>query len=118
MSKGEACASEKEHDFADTTTAWGSMALVIYTGTLSVGVSCESPHIRVLFAWFTNHLMYASQSAQMLFRFRELRSEDCPAHNDTHTHTHTHTHIHTTPTPTPHPCKGRRRRAGGRVSKK
>jgi len=50
------------------------MALIIYTGTVSVGVSCESPHIRVLFAFFTNYLMHAAQSAQMLFRARQLWS--------------------------------------------
>ena len=70
----ETSAVEKERDFANATKAWEGMALIIYTGTVSVGVSCESPHIRVLFAFFTNYLMHAAQSAQMLFRARQLRS--------------------------------------------
>jgi hypothetical protein len=71
---GETCPATKKADFADATRAWEGMALVIFTATLSVGVSCNSTHMKTVYAFFTSHLMHACQSVQMLFRMREMET--------------------------------------------
>jgi hypothetical protein len=69
---GKTDSKEKRDAFANAAIAWGSKLLVIYTGTVSVGVSANIQHIRYLFAFFNNVNMTAEQSVQMLFRARQL----------------------------------------------
>jgi hypothetical protein len=67
----------KRRDFADAGTAWdpadgsGPM-LIVFTSTVSVGVSCPSKRFTNAFAFFKEGNCAATQSAQMLFRCREL----------------------------------------------
>ena len=66
----------KRADFSNCETAWAGEqrpAVIMYTGTVSVGVSCASPLISECFAFFTNQIMAATQSAQMMFRCRKLK---------------------------------------------
>jgi hypothetical protein len=70
--------ADKARDFKSPTESWEGVALVIYTTTVSVGVSCASAHISDCFAFFMGmvdgRLIAGSQaSAQMLFRCRKLK---------------------------------------------
>ena len=60
----------KRQDFKDATVAWSGLLAVIYTGTVSVGVSCSDPRFDQMFAFYTSNNAAAAPSAQMLFRTR------------------------------------------------
>lgn len=69
---------EKAVDFVDPVAAWGEVAVVIYTTTVSVGVSEDSEHFTHAFAFFMgmvggSMIAGSQQSAQMLFRCRNLK---------------------------------------------
>jgi hypothetical protein len=64
----------KARDFADAGNSWSKKTFVIYTGTVSVGVSNDHPHISHAFGIFGSDNATAENSAQMLFRSRQLRS--------------------------------------------
>jgi len=67
----------KRKDFSDATASWapetGGPLLVIYTGTVSVGVSCASDRFDRCFAFFGRGNAASTQSTQMLFRCRNLQ---------------------------------------------
>jgi len=63
----------KEQHFRDAKRFWEPYALVIYTSTVSVGVDCNSPHFESLYAFFSEGNIAVAQSAQMLFRCRQLK---------------------------------------------
>ena len=63
----------KKEAFADAGITWSTALAVIYTSTVTVGVSANTPHISHCFAFFNNKTMAATQSAQMLFRARQLK---------------------------------------------
>jgi hypothetical protein len=71
---GESDDHVKQRDFADAAAAWAGALLVIYTGTVSVGVSAALPHLTHVFACFIGGNATASASAQMLFRARCVKS--------------------------------------------
>lgn len=60
----------KRRDFKDATSAWSGKIAIIYTGTVSVGVSCSDAHYTHVYAFFTSGNAAAAPSAQMLFRAR------------------------------------------------
>jgi len=64
---------EKALDFADPATTWADIDVVVYTGTVSVGVSASLPRIIEAFAFFTSNNAGVQQSAQMIFRCRCLQ---------------------------------------------
>ena len=64
---------EKGRDFKDATTSWDGTRAVVYTGTVSVGISATTAHITHAFAFFTSGNAGTAQSAQMIFRARELK---------------------------------------------
>ena len=64
----------KRRDFADAGASWDGRAFVIYTGTVSVGVSHDRSHMSQAFGLFGDGNATAEGSAQMLFRSRQLRS--------------------------------------------
>ncbi len=70
---------QKRRDFSDAGAAWDPAdglgpLLVVYTSTVSVGVSCPSARFSHCFAFFSASNCAATQSAQMLFRCRKLRA--------------------------------------------
>jgi hypothetical protein len=64
--------ADKQKDFADVTTAWSTKFAIIYTGTVPIGISANTKHISHVFAFFTGDISDAEQSAQMMFRAREI----------------------------------------------
>jgi hypothetical protein len=69
---GETDDKVKRLAFSDALTAWTGALVVVYTGTVSVGVDCNTPHFSRCFAFFNNKNAAASQSVQMLMRCRQL----------------------------------------------
>jgi hypothetical protein len=69
----------KRADFANATAAWAPEdtqlrpVVVIYTNTISVGVSCSDAHIDEGYSFFDSGNAAAPQSAQMMFRCRKLK---------------------------------------------
>jgi hypothetical protein len=69
----------KKADFEDATKAWAPEdpdarpLVIIYSGTVSVGVSCSSDSVDECFAFFKDKNAAAPQSAQMMFRCRKLK---------------------------------------------
>jgi len=69
----------KKADFDNATEAWSPEdpaarpLVIIYTGTVSVGVSCSGDSVDECFAFFKDKNAAAAQSAQMLFRCRKLK---------------------------------------------
>jgi len=63
----------KRRDFKDATAACSDKIVVIYTGTVSVGVSCNDPRFSHVYAFFTDRNAPAATSAQMLFRMRSVK---------------------------------------------
>ena len=69
--------AEKRADLEDANAVWGLDAqlrpvAIVYTGTVSVGVSCASAGVGHCFGFFTTGNAAAPQSSQMLFRCRAL----------------------------------------------
>lgn len=65
----------RARDFADVNTAWKACDVVIYTPTVSAGVSFEVPsHFDELFALFTSASCDALAAVQMLGRVRSLQT--------------------------------------------
>jgi len=64
---------EKVQDFQDPAKSWCGIVLVVYTATVSVGVSADLDHISHAFGFFTSNNAGSQQSAQMLFRCRRLK---------------------------------------------
>ena len=69
----ETCDLEKQKDFSDAGEAWEGKLVVIYTGTVSVGVSANISHFDTVIAFFSGNNAPASGSAQMLFRARQVK---------------------------------------------
>ena len=71
---GESCDFMKRTDFSDAATAWDGKLVVIYTGTVSVGVSANIEHFDEVYAFFRSGNAPAASSAQMLFRARQVKA--------------------------------------------
>ena len=64
--------SEKERHFADVHTHWSDLDVLIYTPTVSAGVSYELVHFDVLFGYFTDMSCDVETCRQMLGRVRNI----------------------------------------------
>ena len=63
----------KAKDFANATESWANALVVIYTSTVSVGISCNLEHFDQVYAFFNGKNISAASSAQMLFRPRQVK---------------------------------------------
>ena len=61
----------KRADYSNATNAWAGKIAVIYSPTISIGISAEIPEICEVFGVFDGSLISAQQSAQSLFRCRQ-----------------------------------------------
>jgi hypothetical protein len=68
----ETSASIKARDFADVGAAWADCDILIYTPTLTAGVSFESVHFDRLFGYFTDKSCAAQVCIQMMGRIRDI----------------------------------------------
>jgi hypothetical protein len=66
--------SIKERHFADVHTHWSGLDVLIYTPTVSAGVSYEREHFDVLFGYFTDMSCNVETCRQMLARVRQIRT--------------------------------------------
>ena len=64
----------KKADFSNAALAWDGKLCVMYTGTVSVGVSCNIEHFDTVYAFFVGNNASTATSAQMLFRCRQVKS--------------------------------------------
>ena len=65
---------KKRADFSNTTEAWKNKLVVIYSPTVSIGISCILAEFKTVFAlYYSNHIS-AQQSAQALFRCRAVQN--------------------------------------------
>lgn len=64
----------KTEHFADVHTFWGDLDLLVYTPTVSAGVSFEAEHFDVLYGKFSDASCDVETCRQMLGRVRSLRS--------------------------------------------
>ena len=65
--------SEKKAHFSDVATYWSSLDVLIYTPTVSAGISFEVEHFDALFGLFTDKSCPVETCRQMLLRVRNLR---------------------------------------------
>lgn len=65
--------TEKSRHFADVHQYWSQLDVLIYTPTVSAGVSYELEHFDVLFGYFTDMSCDVETCRQMLGRVRNLR---------------------------------------------
>jgi hypothetical protein len=65
-------AAEKTRHFGDVHTYWSELDVLIYTPTVTAGVSYELPHFDVLFGYFTDASCEVETCRQMLGRVRCL----------------------------------------------
>ncbi|MDE2095915.1 MAG: hypothetical protein KGL39_01560 [Patescibacteria group bacterium] len=68
--------SEKARHFADVDTHWAGLDVLIYTPTVSAGISFEREHFDCLFGDFGSSSCDVETSRQMLARVRSLRSRE------------------------------------------
>lgn len=68
--------SEKERHFADVHAYWSDLDVLIYTPTVSAGVSYELAHFDVLFGHFTDMSCDVETCRQMLARVRNLATKE------------------------------------------
>lgn len=61
----------KRADYSNATIAWAGKIAVIYSPTISIGISAEIPEICEVFGVFDGSLITAQQSAQSLMRCRQ-----------------------------------------------
>lgn len=65
--------SEKEAHLADVHKHWGELDVLIYTPTISAGVSFELEHFDELFCYFSDRSCGVEVCRQMMARVRNLR---------------------------------------------
>lgn len=68
--------SEKERHFADVHAFWSDLDVLIYTPTVSAGVSFELEHFDCLFGYFTDASCDVETCRQMLGRVRDIATKD------------------------------------------
>ena len=67
---------QKERHFADVHTYWAGLDVLVYTPTVSAGVSFELPHFDALYGYFTDASCDVETCRQMLGRVRQLASRE------------------------------------------
>lgn len=72
----ETLPSERARHFADVHEYWSRLDVLIYTPTVSAGVSYEEEHFDCLFGYFTDTSCDVETCRQMLGRVRNLRSKE------------------------------------------
>lgn len=72
----ETSQSEKKKDFSDVNNTWNKLDVLIYTPTVSAGVSFEQKHFDKVFAYFTDHSCNAETCIQMLGRVRDVGTKN------------------------------------------
>jgi len=74
----ESSRSELYNDSLDTNKAWSELDLLVYSPTISAGVSFERLHFHVLVACFESSMLFASANTciQQLYRVRPLIDGD------------------------------------------
>lgn len=65
--------SEKSRHFADVHTYWASLDVLLYTPTVTAGISFELEHFDALYAYFSDNSCTVETCRQMLARVRNLR---------------------------------------------
>lgn len=68
--------SEKEHHFADVHAHWSNLDVLIFTPTISAGVSYELEHFDVLFGLFNSASCCVETCRQMLARVRNIATKE------------------------------------------
>jgi hypothetical protein len=68
--------AEKTRDFADVGRAWRSVDVLIYTPTLSAGVSFEAERFDALYGYFTDASCDVETCRQMMGRVRSLSKRE------------------------------------------
>lgn len=72
----ETSQSEKTRHFANVHEFWGQLDVLIYTPTVSAGVSFELEHFDVLFGYFSDMSCDVETCRQMLGRVRNIRDRE------------------------------------------
>jgi len=60
----------------EDVSSWNNYDIVIYTPTITAGVSFDDKHFDMVCAWFTRKSTSAEQSSQMLFRARHINDNE------------------------------------------
>jgi hypothetical protein len=69
--------SVKKRDFKDVNQSWKDADVLIYTPTVSTGISFEvKDHFKNFFGYFDNHKLTFNNCTQMMGRIRDLSSYD------------------------------------------
>ncbi len=68
----ETTPGEKKMHFSDVNKYWSEYDVLIYTPTVSAGVSFEAKHYDAVFAYFTDHSCPAETQIQMIGRIRDV----------------------------------------------
>lgn len=71
----ETSTSDKKKDFKDVNNTWNKLDILVYTPTVSAGVSFEQKHFDKIFAYFTDHSCNAETCIQMLGRIRDVKTK-------------------------------------------
>jgi hypothetical protein len=72
----ETSPSDKREHFANVHTYWGTCDVLIYTPTVSAGVSFELKHFDRVFGYFTDQSCPAETCLQMLGRVRDVSTRE------------------------------------------
>jgi len=65
---------EKRVHYADPNEAWKDKRIIIYSPTITVGVSCDLPEFTECVAYFNNDKISSTTSMQMVARFRNTKT--------------------------------------------
>lgn len=72
----ETLPSKKKEHFGDVHTYWSELDVLIYTPTVSAGISFELEHFDTLFACFSDNSCDIETCRQMLARVRKLQTQE------------------------------------------
>ncbi len=76
MYSAETLASEKREHFTDVNAYWGELDILIYTPTVSAGVSFERKHFDKIFGYFTDKSCPVETCVQMIGRIRDVATHE------------------------------------------
>ncbi|QYB17453.1 putative helicase/primase complex protein [Pacmanvirus S19] len=68
----ETSMAEKREHFADVNTHWSQFDILVYTPTVSAGVSFEQKHFRKIFGYFIDQSCPTETCIQMIGRIRDV----------------------------------------------
>lgn len=67
--------SEKREHFSDVDTYWSQYDILVYTPTISAGVSFEEKHFHKIFGYFTDQSCPVETCIQMIGRIRDVANK-------------------------------------------